>query len=242
MIKLSERLLTIANYISDEEDIADIGTDHGYLPLYLIEQNKKRKVIFTDVNDGPLKKAENIIQREHPELPISTLDIRKGDGLKPISANEVDTITIAGMGGILIKDILAADVGKTKSFNKLILQPRTASDKLRRWLVENKIHIVDEVLAYEKGRICEILIIEPQVEASNDEFIDDLDYEFSPILIRKRTHIVSECMNRYLRTEEEIKRNIETGGNEDSIKKLTKIEKRIEYLKKIIEKRSNYVG
>jgi tRNA (adenine22-N1)-methyltransferase len=211
MIRLSERLARIASYIEDREGIADVGTDHGYLPIYLLERNPNRRVIFTDVNEGPLSKTRNIIEKEQPYMDVDDFDLRIGDGLIPIKKGEVDAVAIAGMGGILIKDILAADIDKTKSFKKLILQPRTASDKLRKWLIDNDLYIYDEDLAYENGRISEIIAVGPfhtkdvnEVESlhnvgnmqntnairnvnalRNNEFKDELDYEFSPILINK---------------------------------------------------------
>ena len=236
MIKLSERLLKIANYISNEEDIADIGTDHGYLPLYLMEKNENRKAVFTDVNDGPLKKAENIIKREHPQMSLSKFDIRKGDGLQPLQPGEVDTVIMAGMGGVLIKEILEVDIAKTKSFKKLILQPRNGSHKLRKWLIANDFYISDEELAHEKKRICEIILVEPGSDKKNQEFKNDLDYEFSPILAYKPTAIAGEWVDRLLKTERAIEESIITGGSGQSQKKLIETGKRIEYLESLTRK------
>lgn len=233
MIKLSDRLKQIANHIESREDIADIGTDHGYLPLYLLEQNPKRKAIFADVNEGPLTKAKSIIRNQYPEADINDYDLRQGDGLAPIESGEVDTVIIAGMGGILIRDILAFDINKTKSYEKFILQPRTAADKLRKWLVKEELFIVDEDLAYEKGRICEIIVVKPGLKKTNKEFITDLDYEFSPILINKRNNITKEWIENLINTEEKIKSSIVNKGNSSAKEKLDITNHRLAKLKEI---------
>lgn len=254
MIKLSERLQIIADFINDEEDIADIGTDHGYLPLYLIEKNPNRKAIFTDVNEGPLTKTRAIIRNEYPDITFNKInnnkihavsnsheinsrqlyfDLRLGNGLEPIEVGEVHTVTIAGMGGILIRDILSFDMDKTLSIKKLILQPRTASDKLRKWLVEQNIYISDEELAYENGRVCEIIVCETNSEKNNDEFKDELDYEFSPIIINKGTDISKDWISKLIKKEELISNSITEKGNIESNKKLDSINSRLSKLKGI---------
>lgn len=235
MIKLNERMNIIAEYIGFEEDIADIGTDHGYLPLFLIQQNPERKVIFTDVNEGPLKKTKAVIEKKYDGIDINMLDIRKGDGLAPIENGEVDVAVIAGMGGILIKEILERDKTKTRSFRKLILQPRTAADKLRMWLVAEGMFIYDETLAYEKGRICEIIAVNPKPAdgIKNMEFMKTWDYEFSPLLINKGTPIVNEWIDRLLDTEIDIQKSIIDNGKKSSQKKLEDITERINLLSEI---------
>lgn len=234
MINLSERLERIAAYIENEEDIVDIGTDHGYLPLYLLEKNPDRKMIFTDINEGPLVKTKNIILKEFPGSDPAEYDIRLGDGLVPIKHGEVDDVVIAGMGGILIADILSYDHGKTKSFKKLILQPRTAADRLRKWLIDQNLFIYDEDLAYENGRICEIIAVKPGEIMTNKEFKDELDFEFSPVLTGKKSDIVKAWLEKHLYTEKEIEKSIKAGGSTRSKEKLPELEKKIKKLEYIL--------
>lgn len=235
MIRLSERLNKIAKYVGYEEDIGDIGTDHGYLPLYLLEKNPRRKAIFCDINPGPLKKTESIIRKECPQSNPEDFDLRLGNGLEPLENNEVDAVVIAGMGGILIKEILEKDLDKTRSFNKIIVQPRTAADKLRRWLVERELFIADEDLAEEKRRFCEIIVIEPSVNKINTEFGDDLDYRFSPILSEKKIPLVRKWLEDLIRKESLIKKSIESRGNSDiSADDLDRVNKKLEKLEMIV--------
>ena len=119
MIKLTPRLKTIAEEIEKGETMADIGTDHGFLPIYLWEAGLCPKVIMTDISRGSLSKADENCRSLHPETEF---DLRLGSGLEVLSCGEVDSVVIAGMGGILMTEILGADVQKAWSFRKLILQ------------------------------------------------------------------------------------------------------------------------
>ena len=158
MIKLSERLETIANLIDKNETMADIGTDHGFLPVALWERGICKKIILSDVNIGPLEKASENIHTTNPGIQF---DLRLGNGLETILKGEVTTLVIAGMGGVLITEILAADLQKSKSFEKIILQPRNGHSKLRYWLLENGFSIVKEALVKEGLYICEIIVVKP---------------------------------------------------------------------------------
>ena len=136
MVKLSDRLQVLADQIGNKETMADIGTDHGFLPVYLWERGISPKVIFTDVSAGSLEKSRVNAKRLYPEEPF---DFRLGNGLEVLSEGEVDDVVIAGMGGILMTRILGKDLEKTKSFSKLILQPRSGQGVLRHWLLQDLI-------------------------------------------------------------------------------------------------------
>ena len=107
MIKLSDRLQKIADFIEPGESVADIGTDHGFLPIALWEQGKSPHVILSDINSGPLEKARFNINKHFPEKQF---DIRIGNGIQTIRPAEVDNIVIAGMGGLLIAEILGDEL------------------------------------------------------------------------------------------------------------------------------------
>ena len=146
MVKLSDRLQVLADQIGNKETMADIGTDHGFLPVYLWERGISPKVIFTDVSAGSLEKSRVNAKMLYPEEPF---DFRLGNGLEVLSAGEVDDVVIAGMGGILMTRILGKDLEKTKSFSKLILQPRSGQGVLRHWLLQNGFVIEKESLVRE---------------------------------------------------------------------------------------------
>jgi tRNA A22 N-methylase len=138
--------------------MADIGTDHGFLPIYLWQCGMCDKVIMTDVSRGSLSKA--MADAEAAE-PGHHFDFRLGNGLEVIEAEEVDDIVIAGMGGELIRDILSKDLAKTRTFKKFILQPRSRSGVLRYWLDANGFGIAEESIVEEGPRVCEIITAVP---------------------------------------------------------------------------------
>lgn len=158
---LSKRLKTIADSIISFESLADIGTDHAYLPIYLILNNKIKKAIATDINVGPLDIAKKNIAENGV---LSRIDIRMGNGLSTLHKDEVQVIVISGMGGILIKEILEKDICIAKSAKLLILQPMRDSQVLRRWLYSNGFYIEDEELLEEDNKFYEIIWTKPGVE------------------------------------------------------------------------------
>ena len=133
-LKLTDRMQVIADLVNDGEIVADIGTDHGYIPLWLLINGRCSDVILADINQGPLDRAaaNAAVYLEHENA--AKLDMRLGSGIEVLENGEADTVIIAGMGGILIRDILSHDIAKTRSLKKLILQPRNNSDELRRWI------------------------------------------------------------------------------------------------------------
>ena len=242
MIKLTDRLQEIANYINTGESVADIGTDHGFLPIFLYETGKSPHVILSDINKGPLEKARENINKSYPNI---NFDIRLGSGLLSIDKGEVDTIVIAGMGGMLIVDILGLDIEKTKSYKTLILQPRNAQNKLRRWLFDHDFNISDEKLVREGKYICEIILAEPITTNCNSQKetminkMGDLDFEFSPILFRNKDPLLVEFIQNKIRIEKNIIRDLSKMICSDNNYKLEKSEQRMVSLQKMLERCEN---
>ncbi len=234
MLKLSDRLQKIADFIEPGESIADIGTDHGFLPIALLESGKSPHVILSDINAGPLEKARANINKYSPEKEF---DIRIGSGIQTLKPAEVDVIVIAGMGGLLITEILGDDLEKSKSYRKLILQPRNGQEKLRLWLIENGFTIEDEVLVKEGKYFCEIILAAP-CRLSKKIEPDAIDLEISPILFAKKDPQLVEFIENKIRIEKKEYEAIQTGATKDKAGKLKKSEERIELLKEL-RKRSD---
>ena len=159
---LTDRLQMIADEIQQGETMADIGTDHGFLPLHLWENGISPSVIMCDVSEPSLAKAKAAAGAYQFG---NELDFRAGDGLQVLSEGEVDDIVIAGMGGLLISDIMSFDLDKTCSFGKFILQPRNNSGLLRYWLASHNFDIVKNQLVREGKFICEIITAKPPKSA-----------------------------------------------------------------------------
>ena len=155
---LSERLNTIAELILPEGPMADIGTDHGFLPLYCLQKDLVPFAVLSDVNEGPLGRAKALM--EASEVTPDRYSLRLGSGLTVLAPFEVKTAVIAGMGGELICRILQESPAVTGSVQRLVLQPRTRSGVLRSWLWENGWTITCERLARERGRLSQVFAAE----------------------------------------------------------------------------------
>jgi tRNA (adenine22-N1)-methyltransferase len=153
--RLSARLYAIARYIPSGSRMADIGTDHAYLPAHLRLQNKICSAVCGEINPGPLRSARELVERLRLTEDV---DVRQGNGLDVLQPDEVDVVVIAGMGGALICNILENGTEKLASVHRLILQPNVASHLVRTWLVENGWCLVAEEMVEEGGRKYEILV------------------------------------------------------------------------------------
>lgn len=152
---LTQRLYTIAENINDAECLVDIGTDHGYIPIYCVQNNRVKRAIASDVKMGPVKIADKNIRKYHLEEKISTC---LSNGFENIEKNSFDTAVIAGMGGLLINEILQKGNDKISDNTTLILQPMIAVCEVRRYLSENGFTITKECLAKEEDKIYNIIV------------------------------------------------------------------------------------
>lgn len=155
MIKLSDRLQLIADQIETGETMADIGTDHGFLPLSLIDCGVCPKAILTDISGPSLNKAKFSAAESGIEQGV---EFREGNGLDVLRYGEVDAVVIAGMGGQLISEILGKDLMHTCSFRKYIFQPRSQTGLLRWWLESKGFAITKNRLVREGKFLCEVIV------------------------------------------------------------------------------------
>lgn len=147
-LTLSKRLRRIAGLVVRGSRVADVGTDHGYIPVWLVQNGVCERVIASDVREEPLKNAMSSARREGV---FDRIDFVLAPGLEKCSPDDADTVILAGMGGETIMDILTASpwaLGKT-----LILQPQTKICELRAWLNEHGCDVADACLVDDTGRI-----------------------------------------------------------------------------------------
>lgn len=227
-MKLTARLKTIADLVPKGQNVADIGTDHAYLPVYLIENDIAKKVIAADINKGPLQNAEKTIKAYKREDSIET---RLGSGLTPIEPNEVQTVIIAGMGGLLIRDILVESLDVVKTVDTLILQPMVAQDELRKWLYENGFKIDNEKLAKEGNKLYEILV----VSKGRMEIKDDIYFEIGQKMIENKEPYLSELIEGKIKKYTEILKTVESQNTVKAKEKLLECQEKLGKLKEVKE-------
>ncbi len=149
-IKLSNRLASIAALAGKSDTAADVGTDHAYVPVWLLQNEMARLVIASDINNGPLERAKSCARVYGVENGI---DFVLSDGVSHLDEKSADTIIIAGMGGETIADILRKAAWVEGSANKFVLQPMTKTGELIKYIYESGLHIEDVRLSEDCGEI-----------------------------------------------------------------------------------------
>lgn len=156
IFELSPRLQSVADLVPQGARLADVGTDHAYLPVWLILNGTVHRAVASDLREGPLENARQTAQRYGVS---DRLSFRLCDGLTGLEPDEADTIAIAGMGGETIADILSAAPWTAKGEHRLLLQPMTAHPELRVWLDGHGFQIEREILSCEDKMLYSTLLV-----------------------------------------------------------------------------------
>ena len=175
----------VASMVTPGNVLADIGTDHGYVPISLVQRKRIPRAIAMDINKGPLQSAcEHIAEFQLEEF----IETRLSDGVKKLEVGEVDSILIAGMGGELVVHILTEGMEVCRNAKELILQPQSELEKVRQFLREKKFKIVDEDMVIEDGKYYPMMKVVPVEE---DEFWGNIPEEaikacdlYGPLLLK----------------------------------------------------------
>lgn len=223
-LRLTPRLKIIADSIENCKCIADIGSDHAYLPIYLVKHNKTEKAIATDINVGPANISKKRVQ-QHGLL--SFIDIRIGYGLNVLKNNEAEVMIISGMGGLLIIDILKEGLEVAKSTVELILQPMRDSYLLRKWLIENGFKILDVEIVKEGSKFYEILWARPCDDTDGTRTINYIDDK----LLSKKSPILKDYIDSKIDKYETIIEKVKTQNTSNSLKRLKECSNILEYYK-----------
>ena len=229
-MQLSERLKLVAGFVTEGCVVADIGTDHGYIPIYLIKTGKIQKGLAMDIGKGPLKRAEKNIKLYGYEDRIET---RLSDGLRELKENEADSIVIAGMGGLLIVNILENGKKVLAAAKELILSPHTEIPLVRRYLIENGYDIVREEMVYDMGKYYTVI---KAVHTDNTDIrslydSDEYNYIYGRLLLNEKSSVFMS----FIKNERDkllcIIENLSKSEGTDEKKQ--QIKKRLEYISRI---------
>lgn len=183
---ISKRLELVASFVPQGTILLDVGSDHAYLPIELVERGKIESAIAGEVVEGPYQSAIKNVEAHGLKEKIQ---VRLANGLAAFEeADQVSVITIAGMGGRLIARILEEGLDNLANVERLILQPNNREDDLRIWLQENGFQIVAESILEEAGKFYEILVVEVgqmKLSASDVRFGPFLSKELNPVFVQK---------------------------------------------------------
>lgn len=195
-VRLSLRLRTVADFVRPGSRIADVGTDHGYVPVYLAQTGRIVSAIAMDVGKGPLERAGKHI-REYEEgagkqeegCQVTT---RLGDGLLALEPGEADTVIIAGMGGRLVLRILEQGRHVWDSVRHWILSPQSELELVRLYLEKNGFSIEDEAIIREEGKYYAVLSVVPGAM----EYSRDIWYKYGKIPIERKDRVLKEYLEK----------------------------------------------
>ena len=183
---ISERLELVASFVPQGAILLDVGSDHAYLPIELVERGKIENAIAGEVVEGPYQSAVKNVEAHGLKEKIQ---VRLANGLAAFEeTDQVSVITIAGMGGRLIARILEEGLDKLANVERLILQPNNREDDLRIWLQDHGFEIVAENILEEAGKFYEILVVEAgqmKLSSSDVRFGPFLSKEVSPVFVQK---------------------------------------------------------
>lgn len=199
MIKLSKRLLTIANLIDDNSKVADIGCDHGLVSIYLAMNKQNISIIASDINQNALDNAIKNINKYHLEDKIK---VCLSNGLDNIN-DEIDTIIISGMGGHTIVDILTNNQEKLNTVNNIIIQSNNDIEYVRRKIVKLGYYISKEKLILDKNIYYTVILF-----TKGKKKYTNKEYYFGPILLKENSKIFIEKKNKEYTKLVNIKNNI----------------------------------
>lgn len=204
---LSERMLRTAAMVSHGNRTADIGCDHAYTSIYLVEQGIAPQVVAMDVNAGPLARAKENVARFGMEDKIS---LRLSDGLAKLLPGEADTILIAGMGGPLMERILTACPETVKAAKELVLQPQSEIGQFRRFVQSIGFRIAEEDMLFEDGKYYTIL----RAEQGEDEVWSEEEYLYGKRLKPEAYPVLREFLAEERKMSEEVLGTLSRAGTE----------------------------
>lgn len=225
-LRLSKRMLALAALVTPGMRLADIGTDHGYIPVYLCRAGVIPSAIAADINRGPLARAQSNISRYHLEDCIET---RLSDGLAGFSAGEADAVLIAGMGGALMQRILTEGEPVLAGVQELILQPQSEIAQVRSWLRMHGFCITAEDMVKEDGKYYPMMKAQPLQtadESPDRERIRQMENAFGPLLLRQAHPVLKEWLQRELLIQEQILSKLPSHDDESEQGEKTRQRKR----------------
>ena len=243
MMELSTRLKAVADFVTAGYKLADIGTDHAYIPIALMEQNLIPGAIAMDINEGPLQRAGEHIAENRMEKKI---EIRLSNGFSALKKGEAESAVIAGMGGGLMIRILTEGERIAKSLKECILQPHAEIEKVRKFLLEEGYDILDENMVKDDGKYYTILKVCPLKKTSDKEaesgeeiksgkrteMWSEPELKYGRFLLQNRNPVLREYLQREILIREQILAGLDGKENRRIEQRRTELKKELEEAQK----------
>lgn len=241
-IQLSKRLQYVADFITPGLVLADIGTDHGFVPIYMILAGKTPRAYAMDINEGPLERATEHIREKGLDKEIET---RLSDGLMKLNGNEAESVLIAGMGGSLIIKILSEGKHALEGVKELILSPHTEADLVREFLKTTDFVIEKEGMVIDAGKYYVVirarrrevneqgLLYEKEnkvPEGVEEELYKILCTKYGRILLEQKNPILKELLAKEFDTYSSIRKGLLNNETDAGLKRREEIEEILEHL------------
>lgn len=226
---LSERMLRTAAMVSRGNRTADVGCDHAYTSIYLVEQGIAPQVVAMDVNAGPLARAKENVEKFGMEESIS---LRLSDGLAKLLPGETDTVLIAGMGGPLMERILSEYPETVKAAKELVLQPQSEIGEFRRFLQRAGFRITEEDMLFEDGKYYTIL----RAEHGSDEVWSEEEYQYGKYLKEDAYPVLDSFLTEERRMVTEVLESLDRADTEKTRKRKEELRIRLKRNEAMTEK------
>ncbi len=208
---LSERLTAVARMVTTGLTVADVGCDHGYLAIHLINKGIAPHVIAMDINKGPLEHATLHVT----EAGLSErIDLRLSDGLEALDKGEADCVVMAGMGGRLMTDIMTKGSEVLSGVRELIMQPQSDIEYVRRHLEDNGYRIISEDIVFEDGKFYPMMkVIHGEMKLGKDVY-----YKFGKVLLHEEHQILRQFLMQEMGRLNSVKTTLLSSPETDRVK------------------------
>ena len=226
-MELSRRLQAVANLISEHVTVADIGCDHGYIPIYLFQTRKSPKVLALDVNEGPLKRA-----KEHIAVHGLSIDTRLSDGVKELCPGEVECVVIAGMGGALTIRIMEDGELIFRNLKEFILQPQSEIYKVRQYLCMKGYRIIEEDMVLEDNKFYPMMKV---INGTAPKY-NNLELLYGPLLLEQKHPVLKTFLEKEKKKRSKIKETIIKEAGEHNKTRIREIESELEEIEYALQR------
>lgn len=206
-MELSKRLQAVADLVSEGQIVADVGTDHGYIPIYLLESGKCERAIAMDINKGPLLRAKEHIAEHGLDAKI---EVKLSDGVEALSVGACDCVVVAGMGGALAVKIMEEGQAVFKSLREFVLQPQSELAKVRQYLWENEYCVTAEDMVLEDGKFYPMM----KVKNGASEDYTQIELRYGKCLLMQKHPVLKQFLEKEVQTKEAILNNLESESGE----------------------------